>query len=282
MGSSFKDLAGLSEPATRLIEKVSDAVGGLYKPFQIVRVAKAEAEADLVRAESQIKITEVHRRAMHRFIEEEAKKQLNMEEITKQAIPLLGENSTPEKMSDDWITNFFDKCRIVSDQEMQQIWSRILAGEANNPGAFSKRTVNLLGDMEKADAQVFTQLCGFVCLMNKYPRPLVYELEKPIYADNGVNFGLLTHLETIGLIRFDNVVTFHVRRLGKKATVSYHEQSVELTFPNENENVFNLGSVLISQVGAQLYAVCQPPRVAALVDYLCDVWRQQGLSPTIC
>ena len=34
-------------------------------------------------------------------------------------------------MEEDWIANFFDKCRIVSDSEMQSLWARVLAGEAN-------------------------------------------------------------------------------------------------------------------------------------------------------
>jgi hypothetical protein len=67
-------LGDLTKPATALIEKISDAVGGIFKPYQIVRVAKAEAEASRVQAESQIQVTDLHRRAMYRFLEEEAKK----------------------------------------------------------------------------------------------------------------------------------------------------------------------------------------------------------------
>lgn len=39
-------LAGdLGKPANTFIEKVSDAVVGIAKPYQIIRVAKAEVEA---------------------------------------------------------------------------------------------------------------------------------------------------------------------------------------------------------------------------------------------
>ena len=95
----------LTKPATVLIEKISDAVGGIFLPYQIIRVAKAEAEADRIHADSQIQITDIHRRAMHRFLEEEARKQINIESITKQALPLLEEQSKPQNMQEDWITN---------------------------------------------------------------------------------------------------------------------------------------------------------------------------------
>jgi hypothetical protein len=58
---SIINLGDLSKPATVLIEKISDAVGGLFKPYQIVRVARAEAEAERIRGESQIEISDLQR-----------------------------------------------------------------------------------------------------------------------------------------------------------------------------------------------------------------------------
>src|ERR1041385_2413759 len=102
--SSLISLGELSKPATVLVEKISDAVGGIFKPSQIVRVAKAEAQADRVRAENQIEISDLQRRAFHRFLNEEAMNQENIEEITQKALPLLKEDSRPNEVDDDWIT----------------------------------------------------------------------------------------------------------------------------------------------------------------------------------
>jgi hypothetical protein len=155
------NLSDLTKPASVLIEKISDAVGGVFKPYQIVRVAKAEAEAERIQAEGRIQVTDLQRRAMHRFLEEEAKKQSNIEAVIQKALPLLEENSCPQNVEDDWITTFFDKSRIISDEDMQRLWSKLLAGEANRPGTISKRTVNLLADLDKRDAELFTSLCDF-------------------------------------------------------------------------------------------------------------------------
>jgi hypothetical protein len=76
--NSLINIGELSRPATVLIEKISDAVGGVFKPYQLVRVAKAEAQAERVRAETQIEISDLQRRAFHRFLEEEGKKQKNI------------------------------------------------------------------------------------------------------------------------------------------------------------------------------------------------------------
>ena len=172
---------------TRLIEKVSSALGGVFEPWQIKRVAKAEAEASLIKVESEIEITDLHRRAMHRFVEEEANRQENMEEITEKSIPHLDEQSDPSNMEDDWVTNFFDKSRIVSDDEMQTIWANVLAGEANTPGSFSRRTVNLLADLDKRDAELFQTLCRFGWAVGSFT-PLVFDSQADIYNDLGINF----------------------------------------------------------------------------------------------
>jgi hypothetical protein len=89
--TSLVNIGELAKPATILIEKISDAIGGCFKPYQIRRVAQAEAEADKIKATTQIETTELQHRAMHRFFIEEAKKQSNIESITAQALPQLEE-----------------------------------------------------------------------------------------------------------------------------------------------------------------------------------------------
>lgn len=87
--NALVNLGDLSKPADTLIKKVSKAVCGVFAPYQIKRVAKAEAEATIIRAQTEIQVTDLHRRAMHRFIEEEAQRQANIEQITGKALPQL-------------------------------------------------------------------------------------------------------------------------------------------------------------------------------------------------
>jgi len=269
-------LGDLTKPATVLIEKISDAVGGLFKPYQIVRVAKAEAEANRIQAESQIQVTDLHRRAMHRFLEEEAKKQSNIEAITQNALPLLEEKSAPQNVSDDWITNFFDKSRIVSDNEMQKLWSRVLAGEANAPGAFAKRTVNLLADLDKGDAELFMRLCGFGWIIGDVV-PLVFDEQGDIYNRQGINFNSLAHLESLGLVQFNSLGGFRRLKLPKSITVFYYGKLTNLTFPAESDNELQLGNVLLTRAGQQLASVCGSTPVEEFYDFIFDRWASQSL-----
>lgn len=270
---SIVNLGQLSQPADTLIKKVSSAVGGIFEPWQIKRVAKAEAEASLIKAKAEIEITDLHRRAMHRFVEEEANRQENMEVITEKAIPQLEEGSDPSKMEDDWVTNFFDKSRIVSDNEMQDLWASVLAGEANSPGTYSKRTVNFLGDLDKRDAELFSALCSFGWFVGAFT-PLIFDPQAAIYNDKGLNFNTLTHLDSIGLIQFNNLSGFSRTGLPQKFTVAYCEEPLSLTMEKEEGNKLSIGRVLLTQVGIELARVCQSPGIEGFVDYVKEKWRK--------
>ena len=276
--NSLVNLGELSKPATVLIEKIADAVGGIFKPYQIVRVAKADVEAERIRAESQIHITDLHRRAMFRFLEEEAKKQLNIEGITQQALPLLTKESKPEKVDDDWITNFFDKGRIISDQQMQLLWSKILAGEANSPGTFSKKTVNLLSDLDKDDAALFGHLCGFGWVIGNFV-PLVFDVQNEIYNRQGIYFSSLSHLESLGLVHFNNLVGFMHVQLPKVLPVHYYGRSVELTLPQETDNELLLGNVLLTKAGDELAPVSGSSPVEGFFDFVYERWASHSYVP---
>lgn len=274
--NSLIKLGDLTKPATVLIEKISDAVGGIFKPYQIVRVAKAEAEANRIQAASQIEITDLQRRAMHRFLGEEAMKQSNIESITQDALPLLGEESKPEELEKDWIVNFFDKSRIVSDQDMQRLWARVLAGEANAPGAFSKRTVNVLSDLDKSDAELFSHLCGFSWLVATHI-PLVFDLAADIYKAAGITFASLSHLESLGLVQFDNIAGFQLQQLPQHLAVAYFQRAVMLTLPAASGNSLPIGKVMFTRAGQELVPVAGAAPINEFFDFVNSRWVTLGL-----
>ena len=64
------------------VDRIADAVGGVYRPTHIRRVAQAEADAAKIHALARIEVSEIERRAMDRLVHEEGRKQENIERIT--------------------------------------------------------------------------------------------------------------------------------------------------------------------------------------------------------
>ena len=167
---------GLTKPATVLIEKVAEAANIRYEPKHIVKMAIAEAEAAEIKAEadikiakakaeSEIEITDLHRRAVPRWLAEQGQQQESMENTITKAIPQLNEDADPNAIEDDWIIKFFDKSRLVTDDEMQDVWASILAGEANRAGSYSPKTLTTLADMNQKGLTLFNTFCS-LCIVN--------------------------------------------------------------------------------------------------------------------
>ncbi len=271
--NSIINVGELSKPASVLIEKVSEAIGGIFKPWQIRRVAEAEADAEHIRAATEIKITKQQRRALMRLIAEEAKKQSNIEKITALALPGINADAKPQDMEDDWIVNFFDKCRLITNEEMQILWSRVLTGEANAPGKFSKRTVNFLGSLDKSDATLFQALCRFSWYSGDV-YPIIYDTKKDIYNDLGIDFASIKHLDEIGLLSFDYLSSYRLLNLNKYLTFFYYGKPVKIEFENDTDNGLDIGHVILSKVGQELSLICGSKPFPSYFNYIIGYWKE--------
>ena len=275
--NSLINLGDVTKPATVLIEKISNAVEGVAKPRQLRRVAAAERDASVIRveaardaaileAQTEIEVADLHRRAANRWMNEEAQRQSNMEDITRLALRMVTEDARPNDMDDDWIVDLFDKSRLVSDNDMQTLWARILAGEANVPGSYSRRTINILSDFDKSDAELFRSLCGFVWSFSEGPQPLVFNHQDRIYQMKGLRYQNLNHLETIGLIRFDTRSYRFLFDEGDSRVISYYGRSLIFGAPSISPE-FNVGQVMLTRSGAELVAVSHGQEVEGFYDY---------------
>jgi hypothetical protein len=278
--TSVIKLGNVLKPAETLIKKISKGVGGLAAPWQIERVAKAKieaadsaAEVARIEAHSQIEVADLRQRAARRRIEEDTRHQKNMEDITAKAMPHLNEEAKPDAMEDDWVANFFDKCRIISDGQMQSLWSRVLAGEANNPGTYSNRTVNLLSDLDKSDAELFTKFCGFGWMIGDFI-PLVFDEHAEIYSGRGINFITLSHLESIGLIQFSSVIGIQRSNLPRIFVVHYYGKKLLLEMPEAADNRLDIGKTRLTKIGQELALICGSTPVDGFYEYVRDQWRE--------
>jgi len=231
-------------------------------------------------AETDIEVASLRQRAGMRLAHEEVARQANIESIIGQAASYLNDDASPEEIEDDWITNFFDRCRIVSDEDMQALWGRILAGEANNPGRFSRKTVNLVADMDKRDASLFVSFCRFVWIITGTPRSLIFDTEHDIYNRQGINFNAVGHLESLGLVHYNGLSGFVLVSQVQKLTFSYFGRRVLLTLPKQEGSRFSQGKVILTQAGKELYQVCQSEPVDDYFEYVYDRWATAGFVPS--
>lgn len=184
MPFEIKDLAGLSQPLTKLVEVVSAAIGTHFRPGSVVRdadakayeikaLARAEAEAEEIRRTVKLdSIVEriesatggdakLAARARQRLLTRELEGQLNIEAIANDAAAALPPVVSEAPVSADWRRKFFLHAENVCEADMQFLWGKVLAGEIAAPGSFSTRTLDVLRNLSKTEAEEFRRACSF-------------------------------------------------------------------------------------------------------------------------
>lgn len=68
--------------------------------------------------------------------------------------------NTPE-VSEDWKEEFRNNAEKAYDFDARATFASILAGEINKPGTYSKRMLNLLSEISKAEAASFVKVCRY-------------------------------------------------------------------------------------------------------------------------
>ena len=273
-------VAGTATGVT-LINKISDAIGWYAAPHQVTRLAEADAKAEKIRARAEadltgVQLTELMKRAEFRSAIEQIVEQANMEDIILKALPRLRDDAKPQDMDNDWIKNHLAKCRHVSNDDMQEWWAKILAGEANSPGTYSKRAVNVLGEMEQPEAQAFTSLCNFSWDVGGSPVPLIYDLSHSIYTNEGVNHGTCIYLDELGLVNYTPPISSFAG-VEQELVGTYHCQEIKLT-EITNRRGLNIGHVTFSITGLQLLNLCDTKAVDGFLQYVLKEWEEQGVS----
>ena len=115
---------------------------------------------------SVIETQELYERTCSRLLHQEIKKQENIENIINSAKDILEkeqEDSISSKdVSEDWMMRFFNSVQDISDEKMQLLWGKILAGEIKQPNSFSLRSLDAMTKMSKDEAQLFEKLSSYV------------------------------------------------------------------------------------------------------------------------
>ncbi len=203
------------KPIEKLIDVVSKAIGTIYEPRQIVRKAKAEAKAESIKAIEQAKTNAIIEgdtekaeyldRINNRLVNKETKRQKNIEEVVSTAGGILEaeKNVSKEPVNPDWTTRFFDIVQDVSDNEMQLLWGQILAGEIKQPKSYSLRTLELLRNMTKEEAELFRKAAQFTLRQGD----VFLFSANGVLEKFGISYSAIAKLIEIGLLQPGDFVT---------------------------------------------------------------------------
>jgi uncharacterized repeat protein (TIGR03899 family) len=141
-------------------------------------------------------------RTKNRIDFKESRKQLNLESVTSYAAEQLKDEPpvSDEPVDEDWKTRFFNIAEEVSNDEMQALWGRILAGEIKKPKSFSLRTLELLKNLSREEAECFIKFGQFAIQSHNVAFLINFKSEKLLEEKYGLTFRERLLLEELGII----------------------------------------------------------------------------------
>ncbi|MBN3989266.1 MAG: DUF2806 domain-containing protein [Nostoc sp. NMS2] len=200
-------------------------------------------------------------------------------------------------INEDWLNNFEKQASQKSTEEMQLLFGRILAGEIQKPSSFSIKTVNLLGELDRAVAALFLKLCSLcVCLKvrDSYLDARVPSLGRNAASnalrDYGLSFDQLNILQEHNLIisDYNSYFDYKISIAGGIIDGSY-QVGLPLLYQNKyyvwlpvaerpKDQVFNLHGVALSKSGKELLRIVDIQPSENYTTALTDYFTRQGLQ----
>lgn len=186
-------------------------------------------------------------RTQERLNFQEAKKQLNIENVTAFAAEELKNEPpiTDEPLDEDWITRFFRIAEDISNEEMQALWGKILAGEIKQPKTYSLRTLELIRNLSKLEATTFMKVANFAIESGNANYLFKSNDEEILRKKYNINYGDIALLIEIGLIQTGDFVNYQL-----------------LQQPTDSKRVFTCGNiVIIAKIKANTPTIQMPVNV---------------------
>lgn len=249
------------EPLAKLIDVVTNAIGKWYEPRHVVRMASAEAKAEHIKTIENVKREALlnhnedlynHLSAVEkRLITKESKRQQNIEQVVSHAANTMSLETevSSENVNPDWITRFFDIAQDISNEQMQELWGRILAGEVKQPGSFSLRTLEALRNITSEEAQLFEEVASYAIYQGLY---FLYKgfsrLEK-----TGVEYWKIMRLIEVGIIQsVSDAALIYYRENEQCPAFLYGDYVYFLNFGSSKEEI-SIPIYSFSVLGGELF-----------------------------
>lgn len=138
---------------------------------------------------------QVLQRANYRLQYQQARKEHNIESVIGKTVLELEDKTveSTEDVDEDWLNRFFNIVEDVSDEQLQSLWSRILAGEILQPHSYSLRLLEFLRNISKDELELILKIMPFIT------GDVIFNDDNVLSKFN-INYGLILKLDEIGIL----------------------------------------------------------------------------------
>ena len=222
--------------------------------------AQTEAEIEILKMQGQEKVAQYILARNNQKVE-------NVSEIVSKAQQQfeIGEKVSSEPVDNDWMTRFLGIAEDVSDNEMQELWARVLAGEVKHPHSYSLRTLEVLRNISKEEAGLIAKVSAFV-----------FEMNYLCNEDFALNLQDKITLDDIGMVCGEDLIHSKTVTVEKLSFVLNHCQIMNIYAPVGTK--FEIRCVRLTKAGSEIVRLVQGIDYQKYLQSISAKIKQQGAS----
>lgn len=180
---------------------------------------------------------------------------------TKSAKYIDQDKSNDIEMDNDFFWNTVEHAKTISNQDMQELVAKIIAGEYNVPGTYSMSTLQTLKMLGKQELELFEKICSLCINSEQIPQEIfsLPESIKSLMNSLAIDFGSLQTLQNLGLF-LPNDMTRSINNPEKKNfALNYFDKVVRFKPIDESNFIIVLPSFFsLSNTGKQILQHLKP------------------------
>lgn len=204
----------------------------------------------------------------------------NLINIGAKATKYIDSSKTSEiSMDNDVFWGFIDHAKGISNDEMQELIAKIIAGEYNAPGSYSMSMLQIIKMLGKSELELFEKMCGLLINNDQIPQDLfsLPENAKGFMHELAVDFGSLQLLQSLALF-LPNDMTRSMENPEKKnfKTVYFDKAIIFSPITPEDANTLKInmpGFFGLSPVGKQLLQHLNPKFNSSYFNWLKENYK---------
>lgn len=175
--------------------------------------------------------------------------------------PLIIKDENSIEDDNDLFWGLLEHSKEISNEEMQELIAKIIAGEYNNPGSYSMSTLQSIKMLGKEELELFETIACLLINNEIIPKNIfsLPENARDFLGELEIDFGSLQILQNLGLFLPNDMTRSLENPLKQKFAIQYFDQ--EILFEPTHENNFAIkfpGFYALSTTGKQIVKHLNP------------------------
>lgn len=246
---------------TKVADKFVDLVIQKYTGKSIkVFAAEGDIEADKIKTKWELLEKPFWLRAEAQKM---GRQYTNFGNTLLKSAPMItaGENNISDDNDVFW--GLLDHSKEISNEEMQELIAKIIAGEYNKPGSYSMNTLQTIKRLGKDEIELFERMCSLIVNEVQIPEKFFAGSNevKMIYRDLKIDFGSFQNLQSLGLFLPNGMISQIPNNEKSKFRLTYFDKNIFFELANKDTTSSDIRIEEfygLSQTGRQLIKHLSP------------------------